>query len=184
MPIQLILPDSSDLILGAPKERRRFLDWGTFHVEPPYLERSGITSGCFTSATRFFEVATGRAVRTSSRQLQSWTDAADRRSAEQVDASRRGYLERLAPVILSKLASLHRALRWRSSYRPGWREGETLEDCLREGEARDVKFGLTHYGPHRADLRVMIGDGAGGEQRCREVRRRSSRVRFDWRRLR
>ncbi len=39
MPIQLILPDSSALILGAPTERRRFLDWGTFHVEPAYLDR-------------------------------------------------------------------------------------------------------------------------------------------------
>ncbi len=38
MPIQLTLPDSSDLVFGAPQERRRFVDWGTFHVEPSYLD--------------------------------------------------------------------------------------------------------------------------------------------------
>ena len=43
------------------------------------------------------------------------------------------------------------------SYQPGWREGAALEDCLREGSARDVRFGLTHCGPHRADLRLTVG---------------------------
>ncbi len=75
----------------------------------------------------------------------------------QVDASRRGYLEALSPLILAKLRELASGFDVTLSYRSGWREGETLEDCLGEGEARDVKFGLTHYGPHRADLRVMIG---------------------------
>ena len=33
IPIQLFTPQSTDLILGTPSERRRFCDWGLFHVE-------------------------------------------------------------------------------------------------------------------------------------------------------
>src|SRR5262249_61747527 len=36
--VQAIGPDSHRLIEGGPSERRRFLDWGVFHVEHSYLE--------------------------------------------------------------------------------------------------------------------------------------------------
>ena len=33
LPVQLITPDTFKLLMGASEERRRFLDWGVFHVE-------------------------------------------------------------------------------------------------------------------------------------------------------
>jgi len=33
LPLQLLLPDASGLVFGSPGERRRFLDWGVFHVK-------------------------------------------------------------------------------------------------------------------------------------------------------
>ena len=33
IPLQLFTPQSTDLIIGSPGERRRFIDWGLFHVE-------------------------------------------------------------------------------------------------------------------------------------------------------
>ena len=38
LPVHVIDPGVHDLIQGGPSERRRFLDWGVFHVEPDYLE--------------------------------------------------------------------------------------------------------------------------------------------------
>jgi DNA replication and repair protein RecF len=156
MPIQLILPDSSALILGAPTERRRFLDWGTFHVEPAYLDRLRDYQRVLQQRNALLK-SRRDAIPDFSRQLLSWT----RRLVtlgDQVDASRRAYLDAIGPVILSKLDELASGFAVALSYRPGWREGESLENCLGEGEARDVKSGVTHYGPHRADLRVMIGE--------------------------
>ncbi len=155
MPIQLILPDSSALILGAPTERRRFLDWGTFHVEPAYLDRLRDYQRVLQQRNALLK-SRRDSMPDFDRQLQSWTAKLIALGA-QVDASRRGYLEAVAPLILAKLDELALELDVGLSYRPGWRDGETLEDCLSEGEARDVKFGLTHYGPHRADLRVLVG---------------------------
>jgi len=36
LPFQVITPEVSELLLGGPRNRRRFLDWGLFHVEPSY----------------------------------------------------------------------------------------------------------------------------------------------------
>jgi DNA replication and repair protein RecF len=37
LPLQVIDPDVHNLVSGGPDERRRFLDWLAFHVEPDYL---------------------------------------------------------------------------------------------------------------------------------------------------
>ena len=37
LPLQVIDPDVHNLVSGGPDERRRFLDWLAFHVEPEYL---------------------------------------------------------------------------------------------------------------------------------------------------
>ena len=37
VPLQVMLPDLSELVFGGPASRRQWLDWGTFHVEPAYL---------------------------------------------------------------------------------------------------------------------------------------------------
>src|SRR5262245_17080420 len=37
LPVQSIDPDVHRLIEGGPAERRRFVDWGVFHVEPQFV---------------------------------------------------------------------------------------------------------------------------------------------------
>ena len=36
LPVLAIHPESFQLVMGGPVERRKFLDWGMFHVEPEY----------------------------------------------------------------------------------------------------------------------------------------------------
>ena len=45
LPIHSLDPSSHQLVEGAPSERRRFLDWGVFHVEHTYLDRGSDTGG-------------------------------------------------------------------------------------------------------------------------------------------
>ena len=104
MPIQLILPDSSALILGAPTERRRFLDWGTFHVEPPYLDRLRDYQRVLQQRNALLK-SRRDTIPDFSRQMQSWTKELIT-LGDRVDASRRAYLDALSPVILSKLNEL------------------------------------------------------------------------------
>ena len=37
IPLLIITPDSHTLVTGAPRDRRHWLDWAMFHVEPTYI---------------------------------------------------------------------------------------------------------------------------------------------------
>lgn len=158
-PVQIILPDSSDLVFGGPQHRRRFLDWGTFHVEPAYLEKLRAYRRALHQRNALLKSARGKLSGASGPALETWTDQVAR-LAKDVHHARKDYLARLVPATLEKLGVLANGISLAASYRPGWPEAEALEDCLREGVARDVKFGLTHHGPHRADLRLSVEGAA------------------------
>jgi DNA replication and repair protein RecF len=159
MPIQLMLPDSSDLVFGRPQERRRFIDWGTFHVEPSYLDQLRDYQRVLHQRNALLRSLKGQRSDSMERELAVWTGRLIVLALE-VDRARRSYLDRLFPVVTAQLGELAPDLELTLAYRTGWREGSTIEECLGEGVPRDVKFGLTHYGPHRADLRLAIGGTA------------------------
>jgi DNA replication and repair protein RecF len=153
VPIQLFLPNSSDLIFGQPRERRQFIDWGMFHVEPTYIDHLRAFQQALEQRNAVLRSAPGAEA---SRELRAWTEQLIKYAAL-VDTARRRYLERLTPALLRWLDRLSPHLTISVIYRSGWRDDATLEVCLRESGDRDVKFGLTHYGPHRADLKVSVG---------------------------
>ncbi len=76
MPLQLLLPDASSLVFGAPQERRRFLDWGTFHVKPSYLDQ--LRDYQRTLQQRNVLLRAADRASGSTRELQAWTDQLSR----------------------------------------------------------------------------------------------------------
>jgi DNA replication and repair protein RecF len=154
MPIQLLLPDASSLVFGAPQERRRFLDWGAFHVKPLYVDLLRDYHRVLQQRNALLRASAERAGRSMS-ELHAWTGQLVE-LGEAVDAARREYLNLLLPNVSSFLGTLASDLSVVVHYQSGWRDGASLEDCMGEASARDVRFGLTHCGPHRADLRFWV----------------------------
>jgi DNA replication and repair protein RecF len=155
MPMQLMLPESSSLVFGAPEERRRFIDWGTFHVKPTYLEILRNYQRVLQQRNAALRAARGRESGLTS-EAEVWT-ARLVDLALAVDRARSDYLERLVPMIGAQMGMLAPELQLTISYRRGWPEKRALEDSLRESRARDVKSGVTNCGPHRADLQLDVG---------------------------
>ena len=148
LPIHSLDPSSHQLVEGAPSERRRFLDWGVFHVEHSYLD----------SWKRYRRILSQRnaALKTGAAgaALRSWTTAL-LESGAAVDASRRSYVGLLAPLVaefgkqlLDQPLSIE--------YRPGWAQGQTFETAVAAAERRDVANRTTEVGPHRADLGILL----------------------------
>ncbi|MGN2253312.1 DNA replication/repair protein RecF [Frateuria sp. GZRe12] len=140
-------PGSHALIAGAADERRRFLDWGVFHVEQDFL-----------GAWRRYQ----RALKQRNALLRVGTPGPDALYAPWerelgdmaaiIDGYRQKYLERLLPMLRIVAGSLlpelgHVALR----YRRGWTEDVGLADVLAEQRGRDLARGHTTAGVHRAD---------------------------------
>ena len=92
LPVHAIDPSMHALVEGGPSERRRFLDWGVFHVEPSYLE----------AWKRYRRVLSQRNAVLKrggpSAELRPWSAALAEAGAG-VDDSRSRYLARLAPVV-------------------------------------------------------------------------------------
>ena len=138
-------PGSHALIAGPAEERRRFLDWGVFHVEHD-----------FQPVWRRYR----RALRQRNALLRGMAGEDDyapweqelAQQAESLDGLRRRYLDALEPL----LADLCRALIPELGapilhYRRGWPAEESLDSVLRGSRARDQALGHTRAGPHRAD---------------------------------
>lgn len=148
-PLQVMLPDIAELVFGGPANRRSWIDWGTFHVKPDYL---GILRD-YLKAVKQRNVLIRDAA--PSRELQPWTEKLVE-LAQRVTVARMDYLAELQPHFESALARLAPELAVQAVYYRGWSLDETLEKVLGDSLSREVKYGATQWGPHRADVQLRL----------------------------
>ncbi len=144
-------PGSHELIAGPSEERRRFLDWGVFHVEHSFLVH-----------WRRYQ----RALRQRNALLRSTTldgdalDAWDRElglAAEPLTIARRAYFEALQGHLAAACADLVPELGApRIQFAPGYDDEIGLEDVLAVQRERDRARGHTTAGPHRSDWSLVF----------------------------
>ena len=147
--LALVTPESHRLLTGGPKERRRILDWGLFHVEQGYLE----LLQRYTRALR----QRNAALRGwgSKRRLFAW----DRElilAGEEISRHRERYVAGLESAVREVMAALL-GQPVSLSFKRGWGRDESLTEALSRTLARDRGEGRTTVGPHRADLEFRLG---------------------------
>lgn len=153
LPIQLLDSNSFLLLEGGPRSRRKYLDWGVFHVEQNFIDSWRRSKKCLANRNVLLKQ---KKIDTS--ELLAW-DAEFSEAAIEVDQSRRRYFQLLAP----RFATVYRELGGAFAdslelrYLRGWQEGERLADVLKATISADSKYGVTQNGPHRAELDIRIG---------------------------
>lgn len=148
LPVRVLDADGHLLLEGGPKARRRFLDWGVFHVE----------HGFYPTWRRYQRALKQRntALRQGAapRALTAWNQELSEDGVA-LDGLRRAYLATLLPAAQAAVSTvLGMALDLQLA--SGWPEGATLEQALAESYPRDLATGTTRVGPHRADLRILL----------------------------
>lgn len=155
-------PGSHILIHGSSEARRRYLDWGLFHVEPEFL----------TQWRRYARALKQRNSLLRSQRVESQLDAWEQELAhagEMLSGYRHAYVARLQPHLDRVAAALfpaagHVVL----SLQPGWKQQElSLADALLIARERDQSQGHTTIGPHRADVRLEFSHFPGRESLSR-----------------
>jgi DNA replication and repair protein RecF len=136
------------LIEGAPDERRRFMDFGVFHVEQSFLThwRS------YRRALRQRNAALRNGADAS--QVSSWNKGLSE-AGEGMTSARSQFVTRLAgefSLILSKLSPDLPTVKL--DLARGWPAELDLGAALTAGLDRDFALGHTRQGPHRADLKI------------------------------
>jgi len=147
LPLVLIEPNSHQLVSGPPEARRRYLDWGVFHVEHDFLLRW----------RRY-----ARAMKQRNAALRNRQDAVARSMegmlselGEGIHSDRDRQVSRVCESVHQALAELSPGLRDVSiRYQKGW-SGDSLESALRSAYRKDAERGATGPGPHRAELQIQ-----------------------------
>jgi DNA replication and repair protein RecF len=148
LPVQIIDPEIHRLIEEGPNRRRRFLDWGVFHVEHSFVEHWQRYQQALRQRNAALKARLGRPA------VAVW-DVELVRYGELITEARRRYVEQLAPVaaaVAAHLLDLELVL----SYRAGWAAGADLRTALEASFSKDLDLGATQVGPHRADLSIRL----------------------------
>jgi DNA replication and repair protein RecF len=142
-------PGSHELIAGGAEHRRRYLDWGLFHVEPRFLP-------CWRRYGRALKQRNALLKRRPPPALLDPWDRELAESGEPLHRLRAEYLEQLEPYLAATAAEYLPELGSpRLSLAPGWKRQElSLADALLLARERDLALGHTSFGPHRADWRL------------------------------
>ncbi len=147
IPLQVITPQSHELISGGPALRRAFLDWILFHVEPMFL-------GTWQRYERGLRQR--NAALREGGDLAPW-DRALSESGERLEQMRGALAHDLVAAVVPYVTELLPDLTLGFVYRRGWRSEVSLSDALAANVGRDRKLGYTSAGPHRSDLIVTVG---------------------------
>ncbi len=150
LPVQIIDPEIHRLIEEGPSRRRRFLDWGVFHVEPRFVD----------DWQRFQQALKQRNAALKARQPRQVVAAWDGdlvRYGESVTAARTRYMALLIPHAISITRNLL-GMELGVGYRPGWSGGLSLPEALEQSWSHDQEAGATQVGPHRAELTIRLNE--------------------------
>ena len=149
IPVQVLNADSFQLLSGEPAIRRRYLDWGVFHVEQAFFPAWRQFQRCLKQRNSLLKSGTMRAS-----ELDSWTEELAG-LGEVVSAFRRAYFLRLIQYfidVLSRIAPDITGLE--AEFFPGWDKGVELIEALMACRSTDISRGFTQVGPQRADLKL------------------------------
>jgi len=148
LPIQVINSAAFDLLDGSPAIRRKFMDWGVFHVEHRFHSVWKDTYRCLKQRNTLL-----RHGRISGPEIEGWSTELSR-LGDQLDLFRTTYFERFIPVFQACLARLLELEGLQIHYYRGWDKDRSLSDLLSVNLPREGDSGHTLVGPHRADLRL------------------------------
>ena len=154
LPVLLLSPDTVNLLLGGPALRRRFLNWGVFHVEQSPGEEQ-MFSLLWANAVRSLRQRneTLRKPRPDLTELDVWSREFARFS-EAIDERRSHYMVPFIECYLNNCQKFMERNDISVEYQRGW-EGE-LAEILANDVDQDIKRGYTHKGFQRADVKIRI----------------------------
>lgn len=154
IPVQLFTPQSTDLIIGSPGERRRFIDWGLFHVEHQF----NLMFQTFQKLLKTRNALLKRQANIDSPENAYWEQQFIT-VGEHLNTQRKDYVSRLQPIFNAICSEFLPEFSLEISYYKGWEKDASLTDSLLRKREYDSKVGYTTSGPHKSDLRFKV-DGS------------------------
>jgi DNA replication and repair protein RecF len=154
LPTLVLGPNTVELLTDSPGVRRRFLNWGVFHVEHAF-------SAVWEQGTRCLRQR-NEALRSpvvDRTALGAWNEQLGR-LADQIHGQRKRYFDALESCFIGVASDLAGIDGVKCTYRKGWDGEDGLVPVLQRLTDSDIQRGYTQSGYHRADIRVTVNNDA------------------------
>lgn len=149
LPIQLITPETFEILTDGPQVRRRYIDWGCFHHYPEFSKIWAQTKQLLKQRNALLKS------HQKSEMLTYW-DTQLVSSTLKLTEYRTQYIEVLKQYLNKTLAIFFPNLEISIDFYPGWNINKSYEDVLQIQSEHDLMIGYTSSGSHKADLRMKI----------------------------
>ena len=150
VPMQLITPESYNLLSGSPKNRRAYLDWGVFYHDPLFYSNWARIKRLLKQRNSALKQCNAY------KELQVWDNELCL-LGEQISAQRAEYFAKLQPLIEQTIADFLPEFTITSHFFCGWdKNNKSLAEYLSDNFQRDKLLGYTSIGPQKADLKLRI----------------------------
>lgn len=154
IPAQVLEPDSHRLLEEGPVYRRRYLDWGVFHVEHRFFDAWRRYQRALKQRNHALRTGAGRD------EVEAWNPELAAAGTE-VHELRERHVADLRARLPAWLESLLGPVEWSLDLHRGWGGDQGLAAALAAHYEGDARLATTSSGPHRAELRLRLqGRGA------------------------
>ncbi|HCM47763.1 MAG TPA: DNA replication/repair protein RecF [Colwellia sp.] len=153
--VQIVTPESFKLFFGGPKERRRFVELGMFHVKHDSTKQWREFNRVLKQRNACIRHNLDKTT------FDYWTAMFCQLSQEVADVRNEYitnlilelpyWLELLLPSIADKVTV---------QYLQGWPQKKSLIDSLNDSHEREQAFGYSIYGAHKFDVKFLIAKQA------------------------
>ena len=149
--VQIVTPESFKLFFGGPKERRRFVDLGMFHVKHDFSEQWKSFNRVLKQRNACLKIGTN------DKNLVYWTEQLDQHS-QKVTELRRAYVNTLSAELDYWIAILLPDLSDKITvqFLQGWPMAKSLAESFAQNSEREFSFGFSLYGAHKFDVKFLV----------------------------
>ncbi|NOQ12854.1 MAG: DNA replication/repair protein RecF [Methyloprofundus sp.] len=147
LPLQLIHPKSYQLLDAGPQLRREFMDWGIFNQHTDFLNHWRQFKKALSQRNALLKIRRLKELNVWNHELQQYGTI--------VANYRKQYLSELMPFFLTIVQQFLDLENLELKLIQGWDEESLLLDKLVEDQEKDLRYGFTHSGPHRADFQLL-----------------------------
>lgn len=153
LPVQFIDINAYKIIEEGPSLRREYLDWLLFHTVPGYIDiwqrmKKSLEQRNILFKSQFIDFA----------QLELWTNSFILH-AEFVDQLRAELVVKLSEHLIPLIKQYYDDVKdVKIYYHNGWDDNHSLQEILNAELKNDIMRKNTNFGPHKADMIILIND--------------------------
>ena len=153
--VQIVTPESFKLFFGGPKERRKFVDLGLFHVEHSFSAEWKLFQRTYKQRNACLKHNANL------EQLSYWTEEFCRLS-ENIALFRKKYIESLRIELTHwlKIMLPNSGDDISIQYLQGWNSKKELALILEENKYKEIEKGYSLYGAQKFDIRFLIDNSS------------------------